>query len=95
MVAQIRSQNYSGRALGGKVQDGSAYMVGEQGPEMFVPSQSGTIIPNKKMGSATNVNITINTIDARGVDELLTSRRSTIVNVINDALNRQGKEALV
>jgi DNA repair exonuclease SbcCD ATPase subunit len=94
-VATIQSQQYSGRALGGRVQAGSTYMVGEQGAEMFIPDQSGTIIPNKNLGRATNINFTINTVDARGIDELLTSRRNTIVNVINDALNRQGKEALV
>ena len=94
-VAAIRSQQYSGRALGGRVQDGSTYMVGEQGPEMFVPSQSGTIIPNKDLGRATNVNITINANDTQGFDDLLVKRRSVIVNVINDALNSQGKEALV
>ena len=94
-VATIQSTQYSGRALGGRVQAGSTYMVGEQGAEMFIPDQSGTIIPNKNLGRATNINFTINTVDARGIDELLTSRRNTIVNVINDALNRQGKEALV
>jgi hypothetical protein len=94
-VAAIRSQQYSGRALGGRVQDGSTYMVGEQGPEMFVPSTSGTIIPNKDLGRATNVNITINANDTQGFDDLLVKRRSVIVNVINDALNSQGKEALV
>lgn len=95
LVANIRSQQYSGRALGGRVQDGSTYMVGEQGPEMFVPSQSGTIIPNKDLGRATNVYITVNANDTQGFDELLVKRRSVIVNVINDALNSQGKEALV
>lgn len=35
-----------GRAKGGPVNAGMAYMVGEQGPEMFLPSQSGTIVPN-------------------------------------------------
>jgi len=94
-VAAIRSQQYSGRALGGRVQEGNPYMVGEQGPEMFVPSQSGTIIPNNKMGSATNVNITINANDTQGFDDLLVKRRSVIVNVINDALNSQGREALI
>jgi len=34
------------RAAGGSVTAGSMYMVGERGPEMFVPSQSGSIIPN-------------------------------------------------
>lgn len=94
-VAQIRSTSYSGRALGGRVQAGSTYMVGEQGAEMFVPDQSGTIIPNKDLGKATNVNITINANDTQGFDDLLIKRRSVIVNVINDALNSQGKEALV
>lgn len=87
-----------GKANGGNVTAGKSYLVGERGAEMFVPNQSGTIVPNEQMGrvsGTTNINLTINTIDARGVDELLTSRRNTIVNVINDALNRQGKEALV
>lgn len=73
-------------------------IVGERGAELFLPKSSGTIVPNEQlpqMAGTTNINFTINTVDARGVDELLTSRRSTIVNVINDALNRQGKEALV
>ncbi len=35
-----------GRARGGYVQGNTAYIVGEAGPELFVPSQSGTIIPN-------------------------------------------------
>ena len=84
------------RANGGNVQAGQAYMVGERGAEMFIPQQSGTIIPNEKVNTGTtNINFTINTVDAQGVDELLTNRRSTIINVINDALNRQGKEALV
>ena len=69
--------------------------VGEAGREIFIPQSSGTIVPNNQTGGATNINFTINTVDATGVDELLTNRRSTIINVINDALNRQGKEALV
>lgn len=35
-----------GKADGGPVRAGTAYMVGERGPEMFVPSQSGTIVPS-------------------------------------------------
>ena len=94
-VSAIRSQQYSGRALGGRVQDGSTYMVGEQGPEMFVPNQSGTIVPNKDLGRATTVNVNVYANDTQGFDDLLVKRRSVIVNVINDALNSQGKEALV
>lgn len=95
-VAGIRSQQYQGRAMGGPIQAGSAYMVGEQGPEMIVPGTAGTVIPNKDLGGGpTNVYITVNANDTQGFDELLVKRRSVIVNVINDALNSQGKEALV
>lgn len=34
------------RASGGPVMAGSSYLVGEEGPEIFMPSRSGTIIPN-------------------------------------------------
>ena len=85
-------------ANGGRPPINRPSIVGEKGAELFIPDTAGTIIPNneiKGMGGTTNINFTINTVDARGVDELLTNRRSTIINVINDALNRQGKEALV
>jgi len=94
-VSAIRSQTYQGRALGGNVTQGKPYMVGEQGAEMFVPNETGTIVANKDLGRSTNVNITIMANDTEGFDNLLLKRRSTIVNVINDALNTQGKEALV
>lgn len=85
-----------GFANGGTPPMNRPSIVGERGPELFVPKTSGTIVPNEKINSgSTNINFTINTVDAQGVDELLTNRRSTIINVINDALNRQGKEALV
>ena len=69
-------------------------MVGEAGREMFIPQQSGTIVPNNQLTSP-NVNITIMANDTEGFDDLLLKRRSVIVNVINDALNTQGKEALI
>ena len=49
-------------AIGGPVQAGSPYVVGERGPEMFVPNQSGSIIPNNQMGGGSGVvvNQTIN-----------------------------------
>jgi len=64
------------RAAGGSVTAGKAYVVGEQGAEMFVPSSNGTIVPNGGMGGST-INITVNgAIDAEG-----TAR--TIVDVLN------------
>ena len=72
-------------------------MVGEKGPEMFVPSGSGKIVPNNQMGNSqpVTVNFNINTVDARGFNELLVNSRGLIVNMINSAVNEKGKMAIV
>jgi hypothetical protein len=66
------------RAMGGPVSSNTAYVVGERGPELFVPQGSGTIIPNNRMGGGgTTINLTVNgAIDAEG-----TAR--TIIDVLN------------
>jgi tetratricopeptide (TPR) repeat protein len=46
-----------GRAAGGPVSAGRAYLVGERGPEIMVPSSSGRIVPN---GMGVTVNQTLN-----------------------------------
>lgn len=40
-----------GRASGGPVVAGKAYMVGEVGPELFVPKSNGTIVPNNRLSA--------------------------------------------
>lgn len=45
-----------GRASGGPVWAGHAYMVGERGPELFVPRRSGQIVPNEQLGAQTVIN---------------------------------------
>jgi hypothetical protein len=40
------------RAKGGPVTSGSPYMVGEKGPELFVPFQSGQIVPTEVIAAA-------------------------------------------
>jgi phage-related minor tail protein len=47
-------------AGGGPVFGGSSYLVGERGPELFVPSSSGSIVPGGRGGSVT-VNVQNNT----------------------------------
>lgn len=61
------SVNLAGRAYGGSVTGNTPYMVGERGPELFVPSGNGTIIPNSNMrgGGGGGNNISVN-VDARG-----------------------------
>jgi lambda family phage tail tape measure protein len=67
--------NPSARAAGGSVTNNTPYMVGERGPELFVPSGSGTIIPNGQVGSmASTTNVTnnyINAIDTKSFEDRL------------------------
>jgi hypothetical protein len=48
-----------GRAAGGPVSGGRPYIVGEVGPELFVPSSSGNITPNNALGGSV-INLTVN-----------------------------------
>ena len=85
------------RASGGGTQNGNAYIVGERGRELFIPSTDGQIIPNERLGSmgSTNINFTVQATDVKGVQELLIDNRATITNIINSALNQKGKPALI
>jgi len=56
--------NLMARAKGGPVSSGQTYMVGERGPELFVPGRSGTIVANDKMGGG-STNVVVN-VDASG-----------------------------
>lgn len=95
-VAQIRAQTYSGRALGGPVMGNTPYMVGENGPEMFTPSTSGKITRNQDLntsGGTTNINFSIQAVDARGVDNLLMERKGMIISMVRSAINDRGQRA--
>jgi len=85
------------RASGGSVQKGQPYMVGEQGPELFVPNSSGQITQNARGtgGGATTVNFNINTVDASGFEDLLVRSRGTITQLINSAVNERGSKNLI
>ena len=63
-IANAAAQGLQARAMGGPVTGNTPYMVGERGPELFVPSTGGTIIPNGAGGGMT-VSPVYN-IDARG-----------------------------
>lgn len=101
-VQQIRSQNYQGRALGGQVRSGESYVVGERGPEVLTMGSSGRIIPNEKLkgdqqaiNKTANITFQINTVDARGFDQLLQSRRGQIISMVNTAMNDKGRRGVV
>ena len=97
-IATIAKTKYQGRRLGGRMNRGEPYMVGEAGAEMVVPDAPSTVIPNNKLNSVSQpvtVNFNINTVDARGFNELLVNSRGTIINLINSAVNEKGKMAIV
>lgn len=79
------------RANGGPVSAGSPYLVGERGPELFVPKGSGTVMPNGAGG--TSVNITYNI--ASGVSRsdlapILEQQRKLLKAEIPDMVRRGG-----
>lgn len=71
------------RAEGGPVSHGTPYLVGERGPELFVPKSAGTVVPSGKFGGGMSVtnHITIN--------------RDGQVDVQTEAGNMQALGALV
>jgi TP901 family phage tail tape measure protein len=47
------------RAVGGPVNAGQPYLIGERGPELFVPNASGMVVPNGRFGGYTDQSQTI------------------------------------
>lgn len=80
-------------ASGGSVAKGKPYLVGERGPELFIPNQQGQITQTARGmgGESVNVSFNINTIDSRGFEEALNENRGTITAIINDAVNEKGR----
>jgi len=81
----------SGKAMGGPVSSGTPYLVGEKGPELFVPGASGNIVPNGAMGGV-NQYITVN---ANGADLGTVERLKQVAaqmgrNLVYDELSRNG-----
>lgn len=80
IVGQFASAALAGlkpRAKGGPVTGSSPYLVGERGPELFVPSTAGTVLPNG-VGMGGGLAVSYN-IDARGATMELTQALPTIL----------------
>lgn len=52
LAPNVRREILGGRASGGPVAAGTPYLVGEQGPELFVPTGNGMIVPNNQLNSS-------------------------------------------
>ena len=73
--------------------NGGEVLVGERGPEVIEPRTGFEVTPNDKIGGQNlNANITINAIDAAGVEEVLTAQRGNIIGMIREAAHEHGEE---
>lgn len=89
-----------GLAKGGPAKAGQPYIVGEKGPELFVPKSAGTVIPNNKLGEGTegvatgtvNAPVTntyntynISAIDSKSVAQFFYENRKTMFGTMTMA----------
>jgi hypothetical protein len=56
----VGTTNVGFRQHGGPVTAGRPYVIGEAGPELFVPSQSGHVVANQNMGGQATAGTTVN-----------------------------------
>ena len=77
------------RASGGPVSAGDAFLVGERGPELFVPRSGGSIVSNGQLGSGGGTSLTFGDIIVNGVQDPATLARELMSHVRRE-LTRQG-----
>ena len=73
--------------------NGGEVLVGERGPEVIEPRTGFEVTPNDKIGGQNlNANITINAVDAAGVEDVLMNQRGNIISMIREAAHEHGEE---
>lgn len=87
IVASVPTTIFPNRASGGPVSSGMPYIVGETGPELFVPHVNGDIVPRADGGPT--VNMTVYTRDA----ESFRRSEGQVVSRLSGALARSGRFA--
>jgi phage-related minor tail protein len=89
LIADLASSLFDvagGRAVGGPVTPGATYLVGEQGPELFTPSENGAITANANLVAPSRASIVLN-VNARDAQSFLKSE-SQIAAMMSRALAR-------
>lgn len=86
-------------AKGGRPPVGRPSIVGERGAELFVPDSAGTIIPNDQLGGGQTVIVNyspqVNALDPRTAQVVIAENAPTIVGVIRQAFNRNGRAVAI
>ena len=73
-------------AAGGAIKGNTANIVGENGPELFVPGSSGYVVPNSRMGGMGGAAPVINVINQGGIQSSQTTSRRDgrdVVEIVN------------
>ena len=78
-----------GRATGGPVAPGRAYVVGERGPELFVPTSSGRVEPGASPRSG-SVRVTVNVASHPGETAFMARSGRQIARSVRRAMERAG-----
>ena len=73
------------KAIGGPVQRGQPYMVGERGPELFVPSQAGHITRNKDLAGPGGVQVVNNINISTGVSQTVRAEIMELMPQISES----------
>lgn len=77
---------FPGRATGGPVGPGSAYVVGERGPELFVPTASGRVVASGGGGRDVRISITVNAGGGAAAPEALARSSRQVARAVRAAL---------
>ena len=80
---------FPGRAQGGPVASGQPYLVGERGPELFVPKLPGTIIPHTGMRGGPTVIINSSPVFQAGMTATDMAAIDSKLAVNNQILRQQ------
>jgi TP901 family phage tail tape measure protein len=83
VVTRHVTEGVPGRRMGGPVAAGSPYIVGEAGPELFVPTMTGRILPNHDISGS---------MTGRGSRASLGGSQSTINLTVNAGIGTDGAE---
>ena len=77
-----------GRATGGPVSPGRGYLVGERGPELFVPTSAGRVEASGPVAAPRQVNVAIRVASERGTGAPAAMQRSSrqVASAVSRAL---------
>lgn len=79
------------RASGGPVSAGKGYLVGEKGPELFMPRASGNIIPNGGGGVVVNQSLHVTGASRSEFIAAAAALKEQTVGEVFDKLRRSGR----